>query len=130
MFFFGGVFGLALLVFWIWGIFDVITTDAERCRNLPKLAWALIVIILGSIGALIWVLLGRPERSSVGSGDLPRRPRARPVGLEDRPEWTAAPSTSPSSREHSEELDRRLAEWEAEERRRSSDGDDPETRPH
>jgi hypothetical protein len=129
MFFFGGVFGIAILVFWIWAIFDVITSDAERCRNLPKVAWVLIVILLGALGALVWIFGGRPARAAAGPEDGPRRgPTARPVGPEDRPGWTSAPSTSPSSRDRSEELDRRLAEWEAEQRRRDA-GDDPEPPP-
>jgi hypothetical protein len=126
MFFFGGVFGIALLVFWIWAIFDVVTTDSDQCRNLPKVAWVVIVILLGAIGGLIWALAGRPARTAARPDDARyRRPPARPVGPEDRPGWTSAPSSSPSSRERSEELDRRLDEWEAEQRRREH-GDEPE----
>lgn len=121
MFFFGGAFGIALLVLWVWAVIDVIITDRARCRNLPKIAWVLLVIFLGVIGALGWILFGRPARSSVRSGDAPRRLPSRPIGPEDRPEWTAAPSTPPVSRERAEELDRRLEEWEAEQRRRRPD---------
>jgi hypothetical protein len=122
---FGGVLGIAVLMFWIWAIFDVITSDRERCRNLPKLAWALIVILLGVIGAVVWILLGRPERAHAARGPAQpsaRRPAPRPIAPEDRSDWSAAPSTSPSSRRRSEELDRRLAEWEAEQQRRDRPG--------
>ena len=58
----GGVLSLVLLGLWIFGIFDVITTESSSVRNLPKLAWVLLVIIIGPIGAGAWLFLGRPHR--------------------------------------------------------------------
>ena len=115
-----GVLGLALLVLWIGALVDVIIADADRCRNLPKIVWVLLVIFLGFIGALAWIFFGRPEGGAGRAPDARRQPPTRPVGIEDRPGWTAAPSTSATSRERSEELDRRLEEWEAEQRRRQA----------
>ncbi|MGW8435577.1 PLD nuclease N-terminal domain-containing protein [Nocardiopsis sp. NPDC055551] len=55
------------LVFWVYVLFDVIGSEAEGVRLLPKPAWAVIVLLLPKIGAAAWFLLGRPrrERTSV-----------------------------------------------------------------
>jgi hypothetical protein len=119
-----GVFGLLLLGFWIWAIFDVITTDEALVRNLPKFVWLLLVIILSEIGAIAWLLLGRPEHAGFRPGDT--TPRSRYVGPEDGDRW----STDHARQEHyaamDEELDRRieekrLREWEEELRRREAE---------
>jgi|SRR5689334_11401245 hypothetical protein len=119
-----GVFGLVILGFWVWAIFDVISTDESMVRNLPKFAWLFIVIFLSSIGALAWLLLGRPERAGFRPGDTTPRPRV--LGAEDGPRW----ADDHAKREHyaamDEELDRRieekrLQEWEDELRRREAE---------
>src|SRR5439155_18064938 len=45
-------FGVLLLAIWVFAIFDVIKTDRELCRNLPKELWLLLVIILPDVGAI------------------------------------------------------------------------------
>ena len=54
--------GLALIFFavWVFCIIDVITTPEGQCRNLPKLAWLLLVIILLDAGSIAWLVAGRP----------------------------------------------------------------------
>src|SRR5438067_8960598 len=71
MLFADGLLGILVIGLWIFAIFDVITSDADSVRNLPKLIWLLVVIVLVDIGALAWLFLGRPQR--VG-----RPARARP----------------------------------------------------
>jgi hypothetical protein len=77
MVFFDGVFGLVLLGLWIFCIVDVITTPDGECRNLPKLLWLLIVILLPDIGSILWLIAGRnwnrrpanlPYRGNRGTG--------------------------------------------------------------
>jgi hypothetical protein len=102
---------LAFFGFWVWALLDVLAT--EECRNLPKVAWLLIVFFLGPLGGAGWILFGRPPKGSW----MPRttdfsRPR-RPVGYEDQPDFTARPEITDR---RSRELDRRLEEWEAEQR--------------
>ena len=63
-----GLVGILLFGFWIWAILDVIATEAELCRNLPKGVWLILVLILPDIGSLVWVLLGRPERGRTTQG--------------------------------------------------------------
>lgn len=79
MLMFDGVFGLALLGLWIFSIIDVITTPEDRCRNLPKVVWVLIVLLLTFVGAIVWLFAGRPwDAKPAGSNHAPvRRPADR-----------------------------------------------------
>ena len=61
MLFLDGVAGLVVLALWLYCVLDVITTDEARMRNLPKMAWVLIVIFLFEIGAILWLIAGRPQ---------------------------------------------------------------------
>jgi phospholipase D-like protein len=112
-----------LFLFWIWALFDCISTDAALCRNLPKGIWLILVIILPDIGALAWLLLGRPERASwrPGSSDYSSRP-ARPVPIEDHPRYSVSPGVSDR---RSAELDQQLAEWEREQAEKRALGAGP-----
>src|SRR5689334_21572576 len=62
-----GLVGFLLVMFWAWAVIDVIATDSSLCRNLDKGVWLILVIILPDLGALAWILLGRPE----GAGFMP-----------------------------------------------------------
>jgi hypothetical protein len=106
-----GIAALALFLFWIWALLDCIATDSSMCRNLPKPMWIIIVLILPDIGALIWLLLGRPERANWRPGSTDYSTPRRPVGLEDSPRYSANPSVTDR---RSEELDRELERWERE----------------
>jgi len=108
-----GFLFFVLFLFWIWALFDCISTDAAQCRNLPKIVWLILVIFLPDIGALAWLLLGRPERaaSRPGRTDYSSRPAARPVAVEDQPRYTTSPAVTDR---RSAELDRQLEEWERE----------------
>ncbi len=105
-----GVFGFVVFALWIWALIDCISADSQRCRNLPKWIWLIIVILLSGLGAILWLLLGRPAHQhwrpigSVGDSGAPHRSRA----LEDR-----IPSRPEISDRRSAELDQQLAEWEA-----------------
>ncbi len=109
----GGIFGLIVFALWLWAIFDVITTDESLCRNLPKMGWLFIVIVLSVVGALAWLLVGRPEHAGFRPGSTvarwdPRLDHRTGVLETDRERLER------ERREHYErldaELDRRLEE--------------------
>ncbi len=91
------VIGLALLAFWLYCLFDVITTPDQAVRNLPKVLWVLIVVLLVDLGGLFWLLLGRPLAAAGAVrepketfGPLASRGGQRgpaPRGPEDDPEF-------------------------------------------
>ncbi len=100
----GGFFFAISLVFWLWAVFDAITSDRTRVRALPKWAWLVVLVLFLELGALAWVLFGRPradvgvraERSSPFGPNrsfpsaTPRsqqRPASRPVGPDDDPDF-------------------------------------------
>ncbi|MFB9376320.1 PLD nuclease N-terminal domain-containing protein [Kineococcus gynurae] len=56
---------LALLVFCL---IDCIQTDKDRVRNLPKVAWIVLIILLPLVGGIAWLVAGRPQRVERRSG--------------------------------------------------------------
>jgi hypothetical protein len=112
-----GIVGLLLFMFWVWAILDVISTDSAMARNLPKMTWLIIVIVLPDIGAIAWLLLGRPERASWRPGSTDYAAPRRPVGLEDSPRYSASPEVSDR---RSEELNQELERWELDQKAKSA----------
>ncbi len=120
-----GLAGGLLLIFWLWVLFDVIMTDSLLIRNMQKSTWIFLVLVVPPVGAVAWVLLGRPEgASAVPGGQVryeynPHRSERRPLGAEDRQEWSGTGSgpSRPASLGDSESLairERKLMEKEAE----------------
>jgi hypothetical protein len=108
-----GVVFLVLFAFWIWAILDVIATESGRSRNLPKGVWLILVLLLPDIGSFAWLLLGRPPKASWRPGSTDYSAPRRPIAYEDHPRYSATPEITDR---RSEELDRRLDAWEAEQR--------------
>jgi len=115
-----GLVLLLLFAFWIWALLDVIATESELCRNLPKGVWLILVLILPDIGSLVWLLLGRPEKGSWKPGSTDYSAPRRPIAYEDHPRYSVTPEITDR---RSEELDRRLDAWEAEQRAKQADLD-------
>ena len=111
-----GVFGVALLFLWIFCIFDVIASEPAIVRNLPKLVWLLIVIMVPDVGSIAWLVLGRPRGAALSPGATWSRPHAQhrsapgPVGPEDSPHFLK-----------SIDEQRRLKAWEDDLRRREEE---------
>ena len=52
--------GLITLVLWIYCLVDVVTCPEDAVRNLPKVLWLLVVLLLPTIGSILWLVIGRP----------------------------------------------------------------------
>jgi hypothetical protein len=61
--FLDGTAALVVFVLWLYCLLEAITADESQVRNLPKIAWVLIVIFLFEIGAVAWLIAGRPQSS-------------------------------------------------------------------
>ena len=61
----GGLVLVGLVLFWLWAIYDVATTEPSRVRNLPKVMWLLVVVLLSPIaldlGPILWTAEQHPE---------------------------------------------------------------------
>lgn len=80
---------LALIVLgvWMFCLIDVLTTDEGQVRGLPKFGWFLVVLLGFEIGAVLWLVFGRPRRPAL----------ARQYGADDSLEsMTRHPSWSPA----------------------------------
>jgi Phospholipase_D-nuclease N-terminal len=73
---------LLIIAFWIYTIADCARTDASEMRNLPKTAWLLIIIIIGTIGSIAYWIAGRPRRTGLG-----RPPVRRILPPDDDPDF-------------------------------------------
>ncbi len=133
----GGAF---LLIFWAWAVLDCISTDSVLVRNLPKTTWLLLVLFIPTIGAVAWLLLGRPEHAGMSLGGqrswlYEQRPapsggasKPAPLGIEDDPRWQANTARSTPTDQGSDESlairERKLLEREAELAKREANLDD------
>ncbi|MEX2537766.1 MAG: PLD nuclease N-terminal domain-containing protein [Actinomycetota bacterium] len=120
-----GLFGLIALALWVYCIFDVISTDQSKIQNLPKMVWLLIVVFVPAIGAIAWLLLGRPRGASFRPRSTEYRPDASPTqpeppqGFPERPIPDAdyQRRREEAIRRHQEEREEELKAREAELRR-------------
>lgn len=121
MFFGGGIAGIIVFALWLYCILDVIATDESEMRNLPKIAWVLIVIFLPVAGSVAWLVLGRPRDASFVPGESGRPRSARPVGPEDSPQFMSKIDDE-RLRKWEEDLERRERELK---RREEGEGPNP-----
>lgn len=85
MLLFDGGLALIAIAFWLFCLIDVITTPEQQCRNLPKLAWVLIVLFLAEIGGIVWLVAGRSWESRPPADRAPR-PSQRRTGRANNPD--------------------------------------------
>ncbi|MDQ2836347.1 MAG: PLD nuclease N-terminal domain-containing protein [Actinomycetota bacterium] len=91
----GGFFFLITLIFWLWAIFDCITAEDKRIRVLPKWLWVVLIVLFLELGALAWVVFGRPRATQQGPGSAgsrhpslgKRSAGGPPVGPDDDPDF-------------------------------------------
>lgn len=108
-----GLVGLVLLAFWLYALYDAITTVDVHVRNLPKVAWVIIIIFLFEIGAAAWFLLGRPSRASFSDSSGKYREHTNPLDAAD------LSGLSPVVRDREERA--RMQVWEEQLRRREEE---------
>ncbi|MER5767764.1 PLD nuclease N-terminal domain-containing protein [Streptomyces sp. NPDC001985] len=56
---------LLVLALWIYAFIDCLNTPEKEVRNLPKVAWVIIVLLFGQVllGPVAWFIAGRPRRA-------------------------------------------------------------------
>jgi hypothetical protein len=102
--------GVVTFGLWVYCLVDVIGSPEHRVRNLPKVAWLLLVLLFPFVGSIAWLAAGRPE----GRARRARHEREQPAFPEyDRPGRAAAVDP-----QRDEEFLRRVRERAEEQRRR------------
>lgn len=61
----------ATTALWIWALVDVVRRPAGAYRSGSQLLWVLVIALTHSIGAVLYLLFGRP-RSAVPIGTIER----------------------------------------------------------
>jgi hypothetical protein len=108
----GALLELILLVYCV---LNVITTPESQVRNLPKLLWLVLVILLPLIGGIAWLVAGRPV-GGTRPGGLPYKGNTGRFPEYDRPGRAAAQNPDDDDaflrglRDRAEEQRKRAAE--------------------
>jgi hypothetical protein len=76
------VLAVAILAIFVYGLVDVIRTDGRLTRGISKPAWIVVMIVLPVLGAILWLLIGRPRRNSPV-----RRNYSHPTAPDDDPDF-------------------------------------------
>ena len=53
--------GVVTFALWLFCLIDVIGTADRDVRNLPKIGWLLLVLLVPFVGSVAWLVAGRPE---------------------------------------------------------------------
>jgi hypothetical protein len=59
----GVLFVLFAVGFWAYCLIDAIMTPQDELRSLTTMSWALLITVLPIVGAIAWLLAGRPDPS-------------------------------------------------------------------
>lgn len=82
------LFGVVYFCLFVYCLVEVIQTPEGSMRNLPKVAWLLIVLLFPFVGSIAWLVAGRPDH---GPRRLSAYERSAPAYPEyDRPGRAAA----------------------------------------
>ncbi|MFZ4063399.1 MAG: PLD nuclease N-terminal domain-containing protein [Candidatus Nanopelagicaceae bacterium] len=74
---------LLVLALSFYAFFDCARTPQEEVAKLPKWAWLLLIFLFSSIGAILWLAIGRPKRNP-GSG---RSGKGKIIPPDDDPDF-------------------------------------------
>jgi hypothetical protein len=132
MFRVGLFFVLLNLAVLVVALIDCLSTDVYEIRNLPRLAWVLLIILFSPIGGIAWYFAGRPVKVTAGhegwrpGGGLAPTSRPRPVAPDDDPEFLRhLNETTRNETTKRDEMDM-LRRWEEDLKRREDDEANPE----
>ncbi len=67
---------IVVLVVFVYGLIDLIRTDARLTKGISKTAWIIVQIVLPVIGAVLWFLIGRPRNETAPAPASYRHPTA------------------------------------------------------
>ena len=68
----GALFALFMTGCWLYCLTDLILTPAAECRGMPKPAWIAVITLTFIGGAIAWLIVRQPVRSSSALAPMPR----------------------------------------------------------
>lgn len=109
---------VAVLAIFVYGLVDVIRTDSRQTRGISKPAWIVVMIVLPVVGAILWLLIGRPR------GNPQPQVRRRSTAPDDDPEFLRNLESQRRKQAETERLRKLKADLES---RKDQDEDGPAT---
>ena len=107
----------------IYCLINCIQTPADEVRNLPKVGWIVLIVLLPLIGSIAWLAAGRPQGRR-GSAPWLAGPTSGFPEYE-RPRRTVAPDDDPDFLRELNQVDgqheKLLSDWEEDLRRREQE---------
>lgn len=116
-------FSAAVFIVWIFCLVDVLTTAEVDCRNLPRVAWLVIVFFFMLVGSVCWLAFGRPHRSVSQAGGRLRAGAVYERRAPEFPEYDRQGRFSSENPESDAEFLRRCRERAEEQRRKAREKD-------
>jgi hypothetical protein len=109
-----GGFVLLLLALDVFCVIDLIQTREDEVRNLPKIAWLLLILLFPPIGSIAWLAAGRPQPGQA------RRSAYEPT-MPAYPEYDRPGRAAGLTPESDEDFLRRVRERAEEQRRKAAE---------
>jgi hypothetical protein len=66
----------------LYALIDCARTEQDLLRGLPKWAWLLIIVLIGTFGAVAYLIWGRPRNPGPGRGG-----KRKIIGPDDDPDF-------------------------------------------
>jgi hypothetical protein len=57
----------------LYGLIDCAQREDTEVRSLPRWGWLIIIVLVPTIGAIAYLIAGRPKRPGGGSNKKPKR---------------------------------------------------------
>ena len=109
---------IVVLVVFVYGLIDLIRTDARLTKGISKPAWIAVQIVLPVVGAVLWFLIGRPRGGAAPAPSTYRHPTAP----DDDPDFLRNLELRRRNQAEADRLKKLKAELDAKERGLDNDG--------
>jgi len=90
---------LLIIGLFVYALIDLATSKSDEVRALPRLVWLVVIVVIPVLGAVAYLVLGRPvsaPRGGNGGGGLRSRlPRPEPRGPSGYSAGPVAPDDDP-----------------------------------
>lgn len=108
---------IVILAVFVYGLVDLIRTDARLTRGISKTAWIFVQVLLPVVGATLWFLLGRPRAT-----DTTPVAYSHPVAPDDDPDFLRNLEIRRRNQAEADRLKKLKEELDAKERKADAGG--------